>query len=36
MVPKDDLFSEEVGAHAWIDNGAVTVLSTVRAEVVKI
>lgn len=30
MVLKDSLFSEEVGAHAWIDNAPVTVLSTVH------
>ena len=36
---KDNLFSEEAGAHAWIDNAPVTVLSTVHdlgSEVVKI
>ena len=30
MVLKDTLFSEEVGAHAWIDNAQVTALSTVH------
>ena len=30
MVLKDNLFSEEVGAHTWIDDAPVTVLSTVR------
>ena len=38
MVLKDSLFSEEVGAHAWIFNAPVTVLSTeheLGSEVVK-
>ena len=30
MALKDNLFSEKVGAHAWIDSAPVTVLSTVR------
>ena len=39
MVLRDNLFLEEVGAHAWIDSAPVTVLSTFHErgpEVVKI
>ena len=30
VVLKDNMFSEAVGAHTWIDNAPVTVLTTVH------